>query len=385
LNPGQATAPEAAGATPRGAERVRGVCTVMFAFDVGYGIDLHGARKAVGGEFIEQAAAAAPMPRHGGAPPRPLRVRREAPPVEVREADSRWVTRPGASVSLWDFGGASVSLRIDIDAPLDALVDLSTALYGNARLLAAARGIAQALLAALGPSVANPELSGIVEDYAVFEIACPAGMTDACELLSGSGPVLARILRAEAGPLSDDETAEALATRLSYAPGDLTLVDWNSALMVGDGPGASENDDEFAVLDYANVDLLEMRVLDDRLDAALDEAFAAAHRGSWWAQGADLATVAKLQVEAALLFEAVNNAAKLIGDQYLSRLYRAAAKRLHLGEWDAAILRKLQTLESLYEKMDDRRTNRRMEILEWIIIVLIAAEIVMSLAPWRGW
>ncbi len=368
-----------------GGGRVRGVCTVMFAFDIGYGIDLHGARRAVGGEFVESAADTAPSPRHGGAPPRPLRVRRDADAVAVREGDSRWVTRPGASVSLWDFGGASVALRIDVDAPLDELVGLSTALYGNARLLAAAKVIANELLWALGPTVASPELSGLVEDYAVFEIACPERLGDACELLLESGPVLARILRAEAGPLSSDEIGEALTGRLSYSPADLTFVDWNAALMVGASAGGPANDDELAVLEYANVELLEMRVLDDRMDEALDAAFAAAHRGRWWAQAADLATVAKLQVEAALMFEAVNNAAKLIGDQYLSRLYHAAAKRLHLGEWDATILRKLQTLESLYEKMNDRRTNRQMEILEWIIIVLITAEIVMSLAPWRGW
>jgi uncharacterized Rmd1/YagE family protein len=54
-------------------------------------------------------------------------------------------------------------------------------------------------------------------------------------------------------------------------------------------------------------------------------------------------------------------------------------RRFHLDEWDASILRKLQTLESIYQKISDQGTNRRMEILEWVIIVLIAASIGLEL------
>jgi uncharacterized Rmd1/YagE family protein len=71
----------------------------------------------------------------------------------------------------------------------------------------------------------------------------------------------------------------------------------------------------------------------------------------------------------------VNNALKLIGDQYLARVYKLAGDRLHLPQWDASILRKLQTVDSIYQKMNDEQQARRMEVLEWIIIVLIALSI----------
>ena len=71
-------------------------------------------------------------------------------------------------------------------------------------------------------------------------------------------------------------------------------------------------------------------------------------------------------------------ALKLIGDQYLSRLYKLAADRLHLPEWDASILRKLETAESIYQKLSDRAATRRMEMLEWIIIILIAVSTVLA-------
>jgi len=84
-------------------------------------------------------------------------------------------------------------------------------------------------------------------------------------------------------------------------------------------------------------------------------------------------------VDNAILFEGVNNTLKLLGDQYLARVYRLANKRFHLDEWDTSIIRKLQTLESIYEKISNQATNRRMEVLEWAIVILIAFSIGLEL------
>ncbi len=62
-------------------------------------------------------------------------------------------------------------------------------------------------------------------------------------------------------------------------------------------------------------------------------------------------------------------------------MYRLVSERFHLAEWDASILRKLQTLESIYQKLSDQAANRRTEALEWIIIALIAAEILIPFVP----
>lgn len=145
--------------------------------------------------------------------------------------------------------------------------------------------------------------------------------------------------------------------------------------------------DVCAVLEFANVELLEMRFLDQLLDDALARSYEAVPtrlRTSLWLPGsyrAILHEIAQFQMDSALLFEGVNNALKLVGDQYLARVYRAASERFHLAEWDASILRKLQTLESFYNKMNDQAVSRRMEILEWIIIILIAVSIVLPFFP----
>src|SRR5437016_4026805 len=67
--------------------------------------------------------------------------------------------------------------------------------------------------------------------------------------------------------------------------------------------------------------------------------------------------------------------------QEVARVYRLVSDRFHLAEWDASILRKLQSLESIYQKLSDEAANRRTETLEWIVIVLIAVEILIPFVP----
>ena len=47
------------------------------------------------------------------------------------------------------------------------------------------------------------------------------------------------------------------------------------------------------------------------------------------------------------------------------------------NDWDATIIRKLETLNGIYGKISDLVSARRMELLEWIVIILIGIEIVM--------
>ena len=56
-----------------------------------------------------------------------------------------------------------------------------------------------------------------------------------------------------------------------------------------------------------------------------------------------------------------------------------ASRRFHMPRWEASILRKLDVLESIHQKLADARAHHRAELLEWIIIALIAFEIVFGL------
>ena len=126
-----------------------------------------------------------------------------------------------------------------------------------------------------------------------------------------------------------------------------------------------------------------MRYLDAQLDEALERAYDLLGRSPGLRRflpspyGVPLQRLGRLQLDAAVLFEQVTNALKLIGEQYLTRVYGHVSRRFHLAEWDVSITRKLQTLDGIYGKLADRAATQRMELLEWIIIVLIAVSIVL--------
>lgn len=152
------------------------------------------------------------------------------------------------------------------------------------------------------------------------------------------------------------------------------MIDWNGALFFGQNV-----DDVRAVLEFCNVEFLEMRFLDEQLDDYLEEAYAVLTTKKKRGGGADLNKVARLQVDSALLYEAVENALKLLGDQYLARVYSLASGKFHLSEWNSSIRRKLDTLDSIYQKLSDKATQKRSEAMEWTIIVLILIEVLMGL------
>jgi hypothetical protein len=357
-----------------------GACTALFAYDLGFGIDLNRAQELLGQETgptqRETLKHTRRSPKYFEYQPAPIRVARTATPITI----GRFTTLPALEALIYDFGAISISFTIPLRGPVKDLLPLSDGLYENAALLAESRKLVEELMTVLRPAVTKPDVSPFVEDYLIFDITewrlpSPASLQ---EWIDASRPLLARILRADSEALSPQEVDDALTHRIAYGLDDTTLIDWNAALVFG-----REMQDVLAVLEFANVELLEMRFLDDQLDRALSDAYDSTQRreraGLFASNTADMRRIARLQMDSAILFEGVNNALKLLGDPYLSRVYRLAAARMHLPAWDASIIRKLGTLESIYDKISDRQSGRRMEILEWIVIILIGFEIVMSL------
>jgi hypothetical protein len=357
----------------------KGTCYLLFAYDVARAIDLDEAERHVAGMKQRQVSMySRRAPKYVEYHPPPLRVTQDAAPMTI----GNYRSGSGVDLVLYDFGAVSVAYTIPLVGPLSGLLALSHDVYEAAALLTDSRQHVERFLAEIAPAVSMPALVNLVEDYVIFHVEAFADRHDVHDLCTRYAQDIAQILRAEIHPLSQQEVMDALAQRLSFGVDDVTIIDWNAALLLDQA-----GDDVRTVLEFANVELLELRYLDRRLDDALDRSYQALttpQRRLPFGMGrfsADRHRVARMQVDSAVLFEGVNNALKLLGDQYLSRVYRVVSQRFHLAEWDAGILRKLETLDSIYGKMSDQATTQRMEVLEWIIIVLIAISIVLSFIP----
>jgi hypothetical protein len=351
--------------------RVRGTTHVFVAFDLGFEIDLARAAARLGtgtraGSFRHKAprdeAAALKLP-----------LRFTLPAGELALGSAR--TRPELAVALYSFGAASFTYELGFDGELEELVARSELLYDNATLLEDARARARTLLAHLGDAVRDAQLAETVEDYVVHRFDPPGPRLS--DLEGEERERLARVLRAERGALSPHEVENALEGLIAYGPGEIVAVDWLAALLSG-----ADVRDELAVLELATVELAELRFLDERLERRLDEAYGLLARARTRFRGlgrrsAELERLARFQADSAILHENFDNALKLLGDDYLARLYELCSERFHFGAWDAAIERKLATLESIYSKLSDEAARRRSELLEWIIILLFLVDIAL--------
>jgi hypothetical protein len=356
-------------------ETCRGTCHAIFAFEVANAIDLEGAERRIAAAQRQTVQQKERAPSYFEYRPAPLRVSWQTPSLPV----GRFATTTAVDLVMYDFGAVSLSYAIPFDCSLPDLLPLSVALRGRGALVAEARQHVAQLLALLQDAAVRPSVAPVIEDYVVFEVLGFDPPLDASGVYAAHAGTIAQILRAEARTLSTQERDAAIALRASYSPGDITVIDADAAL-VCDPDGA----DIRAVIEFANAQLLEMRLLDQQLDDTLERSYQLLSRQRWqWRAFSfydpDIRQVARLQVDAAVLFEQVTNALKLIGEQYLTRVYDLVTRRFHLPQWDAAISRKLSTVESIYGKMSDRAATRRMELLEWIIIILIAVSIVLTL------
>jgi len=361
----------------------KGTCFPMFAFEVAQSIDLDAAERrllaTVERQTIKYKRRA---PASFEYRPAPLHVTRGGEPLDV----SGRRTLPGVEVVLYDFGALSVSYAIPLTGSLSDLPGLAEALWGNEGLVTDARRHVDEVLAELGPACVRPKVAVFVEDYSIFHIEAFTTPYDAALLWTTHALTMAQVLRAVPPPhaLSQQEIDEATSARLSFGPNDATIIDTDAAILFD-----PEGEDVRDVIEFANTQLLEMRYLDHELDDVLERAYdrlLKRSRRPWLlgSVGPDLRSLARLELDAAILFEQVTNALKLVGDQFLARVYALASRRFHLGEWDTSISRKLQTIDGIYAKMSDRAATLRMEILEWIIILLFVVSIILSvitLAP----
>jgi hypothetical protein len=353
----------------------QGTCHAFFAYEVAQAIDLDAAEhRLLAGAERQTIKHKRRAPASFEYRPAPLRVTRAGGAHDL----GAYRTTPSVEVVLYDFGAVSVSYAIPIEGPLGGLPTLAEELWGNERLLGDSRSQVEALLPVLGDAAIRPRIADFVEDYSVFHIERFAAPCGAATLWTEHGQTAAQVLRAARHPLSQQEVADATALRLSFGPNDATIIDTDAAILFD-----PEGEDVRDVIEFANTQLLEMRFLDQQLDDVLERAYETllgrpARLRDAARLGPDLHRLARLQLDAAILFEQVTNALKLVGDQFLARVYSLASRRFHLAEWDASISRKLQTIDGIYAKMTDRAATRRMEVLEWIIIILIALSIVLS-------
>jgi hypothetical protein len=349
----------------------------FFAFDIGFDIRLGDAAALCRGAESPGLQGLRPAPAHLQYRPKPLVVSLGTVAIG---GTSGGVTLD-ATGKLFDFGALSITLSLPVAAmPWPDYVATAIALKADPRLEDEAWKLARRLFDAVRPAVARASFSDLAEEYALWHVggfSPPMRGTEALSALQGG---IARLLMLEPGSFAPEALPEIVGNPVRYYDNDLFLAEWDAAFAYD-----PKFHDTLEVIEFLNVQMLELRFFDRLLHDAIDEMGEEIRRKRRLPailhdpHEKPLRRLSELKLDVTLLRERTDNTLKMVGDAYLARIHETVRRKAGADRWEATIRDQLRTLEDIYTVLNHRAAAGRAETLETIIIVLILIEIVMGL------
>ena len=352
----------------------------FYAYDAGFEIALEEARSLCEATDSPGIAGMRPAPAHMQYRPRPLTVPAGTVPVPV----SGKTHRLDATVKIFDFGVLSVTLALPLgDLPLGEYAEIALSLASEDGMEKSARDAARRLFERILPAVSRPMFADLVEEYCVWHVGGFSPGLSGTEALARIPREIARLLTLERGELSEAAVAEIVRGPIRYFDNDLFLAEWNAAFVYD-----PKFRDTVEVLEFLNVQVLELRFFDRLLHETIEGVFEGL-RPRWRLfhvlhdpYEAPLRRLSGIRTDVSLVRERIYNALKLVGDAYLARVYEEARRKVGAEKHEGTVRDQLATLTDIYTVLNNQAQAAREETLELIIILLIAMEIVMGLLRW---
>ncbi|HEY4132882.1 MAG TPA: hypothetical protein VGM50_19870 [Gemmatimonadaceae bacterium] len=366
--------------------RLDGSATLYRLYDLANTVDL------------EQAADLLGTSTRGRARPQRLEARAleiRHPPLVVSLVEEEidvggTMCATAASAHLFEFGVCSLQLRATAPrgSTWSSFVEFAEMLDASPKVVEFFQRALTTLFARLQPALDHPAIAPVVEEYKVYridKIEADAGTRSvplpATRLFSDASA--AALLVGERRNVSAGALRELVPHRFSYYDDDLAIVSWESALIVE--PRADDRDVEF-VLEFANAQLLELRMYDLQLDSEIPVLYdrVAAARSHPSITGRFRRVLSDLQTKVGDITETVErveNALKVTNDVYLARIYSAALELFREQVWRRGIERKLGILRETYAMLNTEAQAGRMELLELVVVLLILAELAVAVVP----
>lgn len=217
--------------------------------------------------------------------------------------------------------------------------------------------------------------SGLFEEYIVLMIST---VKESDVFVENNARQLAHFIRAQREELGNAEVAEILGSRVRYSKDDLTIVDWDAAIIFA--PDADFQSD-IELLKIGNYQLLRYRMLDQGIEASLREIATQFRHNprrafrSGPARG-QIQRIVQHRLEVMLDFEHTDQNLLLIGDWYTAKLYEVIRDELYLDNWKEAVRTKLDNMERIIETIRENFSLSwsalmgQVELYGWIILLI---------------
>ena len=286
-------------------------------------------------------------------------------------------------IKVFDVGVLSISFEVAFDVPnLAALIPYHQLTVDQVSLHQRVEDICREAAAGLRPFMVKPaDDARSPEAYTVFCLETLDGDPGrpASEWVASRRKDLAQLLAEEStgAPLDPSQAAEMFRVAQSYSVADHTVIDWDAALVI-DRSGYF--DDVLYMIELANLQLEEFRLLDDRLDRFFHRAYGDldryfTHRRIFRGPQKVMKSLRSIRMDVTKMSEEVTNITKYVGDWYLARVYLGCKDRFHLAHWESSVDQKLDQLDDLYSIVNAEMNNRRMLLLEAVIVALFLLDL----------
>lgn len=282
------------------------------------------------------------------------------------------------TAKVWHFGTVSLCFQIPIAEGTSWLDLVKTAswLEKDQQIDIIARDKSRQFQTDIKGAIAVPNEWIMNEDYVTYFIQDIDGLNGPISTLPEKVDIPALILAESKEILADSTKKGILENKYQYYRDDLVVVDWNSALVIE--PSGSM--DVPLVIEFALNQLLEMRYYDDLLDQRLNTLYnevVGKKKGLFSNKYSQLAEEAgQIYLEISEFVENVENSFKAVGDFYLATIFRASSKRFRFDDWEKSVNEKLGNLAEVSKLLHSEVNESRNQMLEIIIVLLIAIEVV---------
>lgn len=274
---------------------------------------------------------------------------------------------------IFDIGAISICLTYEEPAPA------AESLKHTALAFAGQRGLDEAFTEQLvylqellkGSADFSTFDSSFYEDYTIYWINDSAYITDPVPLLMG-----------EDIDFSPQIRDQVLGNRLSYSRDDFVILTWDTALICDpEDPGDLRD-----LIEFANVQLLELRYYDNLLNRQMEIMYDDIEKAGQRSTFTRLRHFRKIMsalmgfiAEITEVTEKLDNLIKITEDIYYARVYQTTLRVLRIDQWREGVGRKLQVVQQNYSMLSNELNVQHSNVLEWIIILLIALEFAFAL------
>jgi len=217
--------------------------------------------------------------------------------------------------------------------------------------------------------------SGLFEEYVVMMVD---SVNSPVEFVYTNARRLAHFIRTQREELDEAEIENILSSRVRYSKDDLTIIDWDGAIILApDGDFQSD----IELLKVGNYQLLRYRMLDQSIESNLRdiaEQFRSDPRRALrpGPTRGRIRRIVQHRLEVMLDFEHTDQNLLLIGDWYTAKLYEVIREELYLDNWKEAVRTKLDNMESIISTIQENFSLTwsglmgQVELVGWIILLI---------------